>query len=254
MIKCKKNNSGSHPAAWSEKSAELPSIIGINELESLNFMIDTIYTSKNLSSNPQDCPIVTFFDTPDPGSYIKYITTFNWSDNGCTGPDGKVRKGKNIVTYTGTMNVPGSVAVISFQGFTSDGNKIDGFQQIKYVQPTVYELYTNLEIQFSDQNLSSTFQSILTKTLIQGASTLSKDDDVWQFSGTFSGKTTEDITWTGLCSQPLIKKSSCKWIDSGVITITDANGYHSSIDFGNGACDNIATLKAGSHSTDFQMK
>jgi 3D (Asp-Asp-Asp) domain-containing protein len=228
--------------------------MGINETEALNFMIDPQYTSKTITTNLNDCPIVTFFDTPDQGSYIKYITTFNWTDNGCSGLDGKVRKGKNIVTYTGFMNVPGSIATITFQGFTVNNNKIDGFQQIKYVQPNVYELYTNLEIQFADQSTSSLFLANLTKTLVQGSGTATTDDDVWQFSGTFSGKTSEDVSWTGSVTQPLVKKGPCKWIDSGIISITDADGYKSSIDFGNGSCDNIATLKAGSKSTNFEMK
>ncbi len=259
FIKCQKNNNSDQTEPWSEKSPEVLNVDALNAMEGLNFLIDTIYTSENLNSSPGNCPVVTFFITPDPNAYIKYITTYDWSENGCTGSDGIVRKNKIIVTYTGKMDVPGNIALNSFSGFYVNNNRIDGFQEIKCKTPDpannfpVYDVYSNLEIKFPNQLFVSTYKSKLTRTLIEGAGTPTKDDDVWQLTGTITGTTIEDIEWTAICNKPLLKKGSCKWFSSGSITISPAKGSPRTIDFGTGTCDNKATITTDSKTIDVQM-
>jgi|GEM_PF-903047 len=259
FIKCEKNNDSDQMQPWSEKSPEVLNVAALEAIEGLNFLTDTIYTSNNLVSiNPNNCPIVTFFTTSNPTAHIKYITTCDWSENGCTGSDGIIRKGKIVITYTGKMNVPGSVAINTFSGFSNGGNRIEGFQEIKCTQSDPvnnfpsYEEYSYLNLQFPNQNFSL-YKSRFTRTLINGSETSSKDDDVWELTGTINGTTSEDIEWTAVCSKPLIKKSSCNWFDSGTITITPVSGSPCTIDFGTGTCDNEATITKNGKTINVQM-
>jgi hypothetical protein len=258
FIKCEKNNSN-QPEPWSETSPEVLSVSALDALEGLSFLTDTIYTSSQLNSIPGSCPNVTFFTTPDPNARIKYITTYDWSELGCTGSDNVKRKGKIIVTYTGKMDVPGNIAVNSFYGFFDNEDRLDGFQEIKSktADPSnnfpVYDVYSNIEIKYPDKIIVSSYKSSLTRTLIEGAGTPLKQDDVWKVTGTISGNTIDDVEFTAVISKPLIKKSSCNWFDSGTIIITPKSGSQCTIDFGTGTCDNKATITKDGKTIEVQM-
>lgn len=259
FLKCKKDDDSDNVQPWSEKSPEVLNVAALGAMEGLNFLTDTSYTSNNpVSPNPNDCPIVTFFIASNPAAHIKYITTCDWSENGCTGSDGIIRKGKIVVTYTGKMNVPGSVAINTFSGFSNGGNRIEGFQEIKCIQPDpinnfpVYEEFSHLNLQFPDQNFSL-YKSRFTRSLINGSETSSKEDDVWQLTGTIEGTTSDDVEWTAICSKPLIKKNSCKWFDSGTTVITPLKGSQCTIDYGTGTCDNKATITRDGKTIEVQL-
>src|SRR5690348_9740292 len=79
-IKCKKNNDSDQVKPWSEKSPEVLNVTALEAMEGLNFLKDTIYTSNNLASTNPNCPSVTFFITSNPTAYLKYISTFDWSE------------------------------------------------------------------------------------------------------------------------------------------------------------------------------
>lgn len=259
FTKCKKNNNSDQNEPWSEKSAEVLNVTALKDMEAFNFLMDTIYTSTNLNSNPGDCPFVTFFMTPDPDAYIKYITTYDWTDNGCISSDGLTRKGKIIVSLSGKMDVPGSVALNSLQNFYSNNNRFNGFQEIKckVSDPVnhfpVYDVYSNLEIKYPDQLYVSTFRSTLTRTMIQGSATSLQNDDVWSLTGTIVGSTVDDFEFNAIISKPLIKKNSCKCFDSGTIIITPLNGSQCTIDFGTGTCDNKATITKDGKTIEVQI-
>lgn len=258
FIKCHKNNSD-QPELWSEKSPEVLNVSTLKAMEAFNFLTDTIYTSPYLNSNPGNCPVITFFMTPDPDAYIRYITTYDWTENGCTGSDGIPQKGKIIVTYSGKMNVPGSVALNSFSNFYSNNDRIDGFQEIKCKAPDpvnhfpVFDVYSNLEIKYPDQLFVSKFRSTLVRTMIEGSTTVTKDDDVWSLTGSITGNTVDDIEFNAIISKPLIKKNSCKWFDSGTIVITPLKGSQCTIDYGTGTCDNKATITRDGKTIEVQL-
>lgn len=258
FIKCKKNNND-QAELWSEKSTEVLSVTVLKDMEAFNFITDTIYTSPNLSSSPGNCPFVTFFMTPDPDAHIRYITTYDWTDNGCVSPDGLLRKGKIIVSFSGKMNVPGSVALNSFQDFYSNNNRINGFQEIKCKTPDqvnhfpVFDVFSNIEIKYPDQVFVSKFKSTLNRTMIEGSTTTTKDDDVWSLTGSITGITVDDIEFNAIISKPLLKKNSCKWFDSGTIVITPLKGSQCTIDFGTGTCENKATITRDGKTIEVQI-
>jgi hypothetical protein len=65
---------------------------------------------------------------------------------------------------------------------------------------------------------------------------------VFSVSGGSNGTKASGNTWTNVINTPLVHKRSCHQIVSGTMTVTPSNKPVRSIDFGNGTCDNQATV------------
>lgn len=67
-------------------------------------------------------------------------------------------------------------------------------------------------------------------------------DDVWMISGSRNGTMFNGMTYTMSITTPLEVPRACQWIVSGVRETQRGTSPLRIIDFGNGACDNIASL------------
>jgi hypothetical protein len=81
-------------------------------------------------------------------------------------------------------------------------------------------------------------------------------DDVYKiYDGTATGKVRRGnllVRWESTITEPLIRRVSCRWIVKGVIKTVRANlpansHWVSFLNFGNGDCDNQATLTVNGH-------
>jgi hypothetical protein len=250
---CQKDSTTNQQSPWDQNSAESSSVTGLNTFNALNSLTDKTFSTDNLkSAGIGDCPTITANI-----SQIPYVLTFDWGA-GCVGTDGVTRKGKITVSLTGLMNVVGNVATFTFIDFYSGGNKITGVHTITYsgLNPgnnwPRFDVHTDAQILFPD-NKSMTYLSDNTRLLAEGSTTLSLSDDVWRIEGTWSGKTRDGVNWTATCNNALVKKSTCDWFDSGTLVVTPEGGIARSINFGDGTCDNKATLTIGNQTTIVEM-
>jgi len=78
--------------------------------------------------------------------------------------------------------------------------------------------------------------------LQEGGFTIISVKDVWRIEGNSSGVTREGLAWTASYPSALVKKNSCKWVSSGSILVTPQGLAPRTINFGEGTCDNKATL------------
>lgn len=70
-------------------------------------------------------------------------------------------------------------------------------------------------------------------------------DDVFTINSEVEGATktnTVFFNWTSKTLEPLIKNYICRWIVKGKIGIAKSNTDTAVIDYGNGDCDNKATI------------
>jgi len=91
-----------------------------------------------------------------------------------------------------------------------------------------------------------------TKTIeqIEGSHTPILRDDVFKKTGNSSGQSVRGLrstSWFSEITEPLIRRNTCKWIVKGKIrtvrrNLSNTSPWISIIDFGNGMCDNQATL------------
>ena len=70
-------------------------------------------------------------------------------------------------------------------------------------------------------------------------------DDVFTVQGGANGSIKKDdkfFQWSTTIEEPLVKKFTCRWIAKGVIVMRKSNTAVAELNYGNGTCDNKATL------------
>ena len=166
---------------------------------------------------------------------------------GCTSPNGKVRKGIINILLTDSLYKPGSVATITFDNYFVNLFKREG--TIVRTNTTVVgsgirshnRTVTNGRVTAPDGRVW-THSSNLNITQIAGVLTPCNFlDDVHTIEGTRTATNAQGKTRTATTQTALQKKADCPHFDQGILKIQGVNHY-AIIDFGNGFCDNQATI------------
>lgn len=251
---CQKDQPSVVKQSTTPTSPEESSLLAEQTFSDINSFTDNLLSESGLKSQPVlTCPAVTLDLTA-----IPYTLSLDWG-TGCKGTDNIMRAGKISVCLTGKMNVENSVATFSFDNFYSEGYKITGVHRITYkgfntgtTNPR-YAVFTEARIDFPDQKFL-TYRAEYWRILAEGASTTTLADDVWRIEGTSSGTTVDGLTWSSRVSSALVKSLSCRWISKGEMMITPKDLPEFKVDFGDGTCDNKATVIKGGLSVTVLMK
>ena len=187
--------------------------------------------------------------------------TLDFGTEGCTGRDGRIRKGKIITVYTGPLVKPGSVAETSFDGYFVNGIKVEGQHRVENKSTSTQFTF---ETKVIDGKLTrpngNTWSWNRTRTISQTdgwGTPLLASDDVFSIIGNGSGTVTIGNlsgTWTSTNLEPLVKRFNCRWIVQGKQAVQRPNRPEAIIDFGNGDCDNKATLTVNGVSREITLK
>ena len=185
---------------------------------------------------------------------VKIVVDFGTT--GCPGPDGHVRRGRVITEYTGRLTIPGAVATTTFDGFYIDAVKVEGTHKISNIG-TILPLSRKYKVEVRDGKLTKPSGDYTewssTKTILQVEGLITPDmprDDIFKIEGTARGRVKRGnllAGWESGTIEPLFKRFTCRWIVKGKIRTvrlnTPANSLRVSVlDFGNGICDDQATL------------
>jgi hypothetical protein len=175
---------------------------------------------------------------------------------GCTASDGITRKGKIITTYTNRLINPGAVAETSFDGYYVNDIHVEGTHRIENKTTSANLVFgiTVANAKLSKPNGDySEWNSTKTIAQIEGSATpFNPLDDIYAVSGEGNGDVKKDTImyqWAvrTLPDNPLIKKFTCRWIVKGKLAYkkTSTDSDIAVLDYGNGVCDNKATLTIG---------
>ena len=181
---------------------------------------------------------------------VKIVIDFG---NGCTDNKGITRRGKVITIYSKRLIDSGAVATTTFDGHYVNNVKVTGTHKITNVTANKLSFKINATGKLATSDTSyREFSSEKILTLIDGGTTLIPMDDVWSIRGNASGVArngTKMYQWNKEILEPLIKRFNCRWIVQGIVAHKKGNQRISTLDFGNGDCDNKATLKVNSYNT-----
>lgn len=180
--------------------------------------------------------------------------TIDFGTNGIAGKNGKVRKGKIIIKFSGGYKVINSSISQSFDNYSVNGKKIEGTRSITYKGETsgmpYWEIQSNLTITKTDGK-KIIWTSTRTRTMTAGYTTpLNWYDDEYTITGSANGTTSNGDTYSLVIGKPLFIKMSfsaptlCKYILDGTITYTRGT-RSASLDYGYGgitSCDNQAEM------------
>lgn len=168
---------------------------------------------------------------------------------GCLGRDGRTRKGKIIINYTGRLLAPGNSASTSFDGYSVNDIQVSGSYKITNTGTTAARSFS---IEVSKAKLTkpngnfTEWNSTRTITQVAGELTpLIALDDVFSVSGEANGtvKRGDKIyQWSTRITESLVKRFNCPRIVRGAIELRKGNEVIAVLDYGTGVCDDKAAF------------
>lgn len=240
MPSCNKDQETFSPASdtSSEDMTTQQYLLEINESE-INDQVDNAL----LDLSTRGYPTRTW--TQAKGIYPNTLT-IDYGPNGVTGPHGHVRKGKLVIDFSASLQTPGAVRTLNHENFSIDDVKIDGTVTLTYQglnpssQPEFIRVVVDRTLSFPSGKTSNWNASqILTQ--IEGSVTPVRVDDVWSIAGSATGTNREGKSISLSTLESLTFPASCRYIVKGVISLT-VNAELFSVDYGEGSCNNDATL------------
>ncbi|HUR10964.1 MAG TPA: hypothetical protein VM012_06330 [Flavitalea sp.] len=188
---------------------------------------------------------------------VKVVVDFG---NGCTGKDGKNRKGKVITEYSNRLIVPGAIATTHFDGYSVDEVKVEGILKISnrstQDKRIFHVIVTNGKLTHPNGNFSL-WNSEKTITQVEGLGTpFFPMDDVFEITGGANGSVKNGdryFQWSTLITEPLTKKFNCRWIVSGQLSLRKNDAPVTVVNFGQGACDNKAFITVNGQTIEFTL-
>ncbi|MBC7827267.1 MAG: hypothetical protein H7122_05950 [Chitinophagaceae bacterium] len=172
--------------------------------------------------------------------------------SGCTGQDGRTRKGKIIIEYSNRITLPGATVTVRFDSYLVNNIRVEGTHSISNKSTAagfLLEIKIAATLYASNGNFSQ-WKAARNITQVEGQLTPRALDDVFTISGSASGsarKSNRFYQWATIISRPLIKKFSCRWIIQGGLTIMKGTARIAEVDYGSGQCDNKAGFTVLGH-------
>jgi hypothetical protein len=165
--------------------------------------------------------------------------------SGCTARDGRTRKGKITVVYTGNLFISGNSATTIFDNYYLDNTKVEGTHKLTNTGTPDKKSYTTQVINAKLSQLNSNniqWNSEKTVTQVEGGATpLIGLDDAYNVTGQAGGSVQQNgkyFQWSTSITVPLTKRFSCPWIAKGTLSLNKGNDAVAVLDYGTGTCDN----------------
>jgi len=183
--------------------------------------------------------------------------TLDFGAVNCLCRDGRYRRGMVYIDYSGQRGLPGSTATLSYNGYFVNDRGISGSRTIGYGSspggnPQRTVTY-NITVTPPGQSGSYNRQGQRLREKIAGDTTASLLDDVYLITGSGSGSRTGGFTYSHSIVTPLRREGSCAWTVSGSIQFSRNNRLTRTLDFGNGSCDDQATVSNGSRTRNITL-
>jgi hypothetical protein len=175
------------------------------------------------------------------------MMTIDFGSTNCLCRDGRYRRGKVIVTWTGQWRTPGAAHTISYNNYFVNDNQLLGTKTRRFDGPDgdgnfYWDVTVNGKMVPAGTADTVRWNANRRVTWVQGYSTAVRSDDVFLITGGSTGTGRTGLTWTTTIINPLRKEVGCRWIVSGIREVTRADKPTRRIDYGNGACDNVANV------------
>ncbi len=189
------------------------------------------------------CAVAVTIDTVA----VPHTMLIDFGTTNCTAADGRTRRGRLNVIFTGRYRDPGTVITITPEDYYVNDHRLQGVKTVTNAglneqgQP-FFSVTVNGTVTAPDGSWTSTHNYQRTRTWIEGAATLNWLDDVYLISGGGSGVNRNGVPFTVAITAPLRVELDCPWIVSGVLQIVPSNLAVRTVDYGSGTCDSQVTV------------
>jgi hypothetical protein len=173
-----------------------------------------------------------------------FTRTVDFGTTNCLCTDNRYRRGKIIITHTGNRFMIGSTKTVTFDNYYVNDQHLEGTRVITNTGNLTWNIdATNMKLTKPDGSYI-TWTSNRTRTMTAGNATPHLfSDDIFSIIGVWNGTRSDGKTVAATITSPLKRAMNCKWIESGVIEkLVSGDNSPRVIDFGNGNCDDQATV------------
>lgn len=184
---------------------------------------------------------------------------------GVIGLDGKVREGVITIVATAPYQEPGAVLTTTPTDFKVNdylvqGTKVVTNNGLNEAGNLNYDIIVTGGSITSPDGYTTTWESERNREWIEGQETTFLTDgltgildDTYSITGTASGVTANDRFFNFIITDPLIVSLDCHWVKQGVLELSPEGLNTRSIDYGDGVCDNLATLTVNGNTYDITL-
>ncbi len=213
----------------------------------------------SVSDDRFKCATVTLVKATDNSLTSPHGTITIDFGTGCTGPNGKVRKGKIIVEYKGRRFLPNSRIITTFSGYSVDGIAIEGTRTLTNTSAseTAAISFSIVEDGMKVTYPDGTFATRTANRVRTWNRTANPLEDSWTVSGSASGANRKGKTYTMTITKDLVYKRSCAITNKVFIPVQGTkeltvDSKKVTLDYGTGTCDNIVTITINGKSNDVE--
>ena len=255
LSSCKKKTKEETDSDTSSATDQSLASSSVNDLTSISDEAgrsNSVSSFKTSESNAilSTCSTISF----DTLAAAKTITV-NFGSTNCLCNDGRYRRGNVIMNFTGKYRDSLTVITITPQNYFVNDNQVTGSKTItnkghNSAHHLVYEINANISIIKAGGAGTISWTCTRQREWTAGESTLSWSDDAYSITGNASGTTANGNTFTSIITTPLIRNMAAgcrRHFTAGVLEHTPGGKATRYIDYGNGSCDDQATVTINGH-------
>ena len=224
-----------------------------NAFSAKNSEINNTKSASIPGAAEKDSVIITI-DNTDPATWPKTITI----DFGTGVTSNNIeRKGKILVTVDGSYGLAGTSWIITFDGYEYNGYKVEGTKTVIFEGTNdLQQLYFSISVKNAKitwpDGKKFTWNSERQRTWTNVA-LLNPYDNTFEITGTANGVNTDGVAYSISITSPLLVSPGCNNIKQGTLVISTEGNPDVTLDYGDGTCDNMATISVGNASKEIQL-
>ncbi|AMO20904.1 hypothetical protein [Flavobacterium columnare] len=183
-----------------------------------------------------------------PGQII--TKTINFGTTGCAMPNNNLLKGKIIIKFTYQPKATSHTLTYSFENFSHNDIKVEGTRTITITRGVstanpndhlIFKIDLNLTVTLENGKILK-ITGVKTREIVEGQGTPELSDNVYQITGGWETVFPSGTVRIANITSPLVVKLSCPHIVKGIISYSKLDKPSATLDFGNGECNDKATL------------
>ena len=256
FISCDSTNDGNdNNPTLTAKDIAVNSKIDV-AIDDVVYIVEDQYTAQQSISNRSSTASKSILPTCATFTTVlvdgTWTRTIDFGSAGCTLPNGNVLKGKIIISFSNDFTSKSRTLLYRFVDFYHNGKLLQGNKSITYESKSTELLATehpvmtftvDMKITFDDGKVYSRTGTTVKETIEGNETPLNWEDNVFLVTGNSATSLANGDTVTTVITTPLRYITSCKlpFPVSGIVSITK-NTSVGTLDFGDGKCDNLATL------------
>ena len=209
-----------------------------------------------------NCATITrvpaFGTTPTPGTQVTKTIDFGTAD--CILNNGNVVRGKIIITFVYQPNATSHTVTYTFDNFYHNNIKFEGSKTFTRSRTTATATSPSHPIVVMQLEMTITMPNgdiytrvgSRTRELVEGFNTDAFLDNIYRITGSWTTTNQNGNQHTATITEPLMAKMSCIAVNKpilakGIITFV-RNNVTSTLNYGDGECDNLAIFTINGNS------